>query len=129
MNGKLHKYVFITAISILFLVMLYGSRETGVSCDEVLHYNQSVAVYNYFVSGGNDQTALESSESYLRYYGQSYDNLTTFFIKAFKIDYIYRFRHIMASIAGWLAILVTALFAVWLAGYGAGITVIILFAI
>ena len=35
----------------------------------------------------------------------------------------------MSSVAGWLTILITALFAVWLAGYRAGIIVLILFAV
>jgi hypothetical protein len=35
----------------------------------------------------------------------------------------------MSTIAGWLTILVSALFAVWLAGYEAGIIVILLFAV
>src|SRR5450759_691870 len=35
----------------------------------------------------------------------------------------------MSSIAGWIVILLTALFAVWLAGYRAGILSLVLFAV
>lgn len=129
MSRERLKYIFIASATILLAIMLCGSRFAGVSCDEVLHYGQSVAVYNYFASGGNDRQALETGESQLKYYGQSFDNITTLLIKAFRIDDIYRFRHVMASFAGWLAIIIAALFAVWLAGYESGIVVILLFAV
>jgi len=124
-----YKYFFFTTALLLLAVMLYRSREAGVSCDEVLHYNQSVAVYNYFKSGGTDLSALQDSGLYLKYYGQSYDNFTTFLIKIFGIEDVYYFRHIMSSIAGWLTIFITALLAVWLSGYSAGLTVILLFTV
>ena len=60
----------------------------------------------------------------LKYYGQSYDNIVTVLIKWFHIEDIYGFRHIMSPVAGWLTIIVTALFAVWLTGYRTGILVI-----
>jgi tetratricopeptide (TPR) repeat protein len=123
------KYIFYSSASILLLLMLITSRDAGITCDEVLHYDHSVSVYNYFATRGEDQTALNTPVSNLKYYGQSYDNLTTIIIKWCKIDDVYAFRHIMSSIAGWLVILVTALFAKWLAGYGAGIFVLILFAL
>ncbi|HQK70890.1 MAG TPA: hypothetical protein PL101_07245 [Bacteroidales bacterium] len=129
MNRAWHKYAFIVVALLLLAMMLYRSREAGVSCDEVLHYNQSVKVYNYFRSGGTDRTALQDSEQYLKYYGQSYDNITTFLIKSFGIEDIYSFRHLMSSLAGWLAIIVTAIFAVWLSGYSAGLLVLLLFAV
>ena len=109
--------------------MLLNSRDAGVTCDEVLHYNHSVSVYNYFASHGADRSALNTPVTHLQYYGQSYDNIVTIIIKWFHIDDIYGFRHIMSVIAGWLVILCTALFAVWLTGYRAGILVLILFAL
>jgi hypothetical protein len=105
------------------------STHAGVTCDEVLHYNHSVSVFNYYASLGADQSALNTPVTHLQYYGQSYDNLTTFIIKWFGIEDIYSFRHIMSAIAGWLTILITALFAIWIEGYGAGIIVLLLFAV
>jgi tetratricopeptide (TPR) repeat protein len=109
--------------------MLFLCRNAGISCDEVLHYNHSVSVYNYFASHGADQSALNTPVTNLKYYGQSYDDVVTILIKWFKIDDVYGFRHLMSSVAGWLAIFITALFAVWLAGYRAGILVLFLFAV
>ena len=121
------KYIFYLCSAILLFLMLLNSRDAGVTCDEVLHYNHSVSVYNYFASQGADKSALNTPVTHLQYYGQSYDNFVTIIIKWFHIDDIYGFRHLMSVIAGWLVILCTALFAVWLTGYGAGILVVILF--
>jgi tetratricopeptide (TPR) repeat protein len=123
------KYIFFASSAFLLVVMLILSRNAGISCDEVLHYNQSVSVFNYFASHGADKSALNTPETHLKYYGQSYDNVVTFLTRWFKIDDIYGFRHLMSSLAGWLAIFITALFATWLSGYRSGILVLFLFAI
>jgi hypothetical protein len=129
MNEARLKYIFSISSVILLLFMLFTCRDAGITCDEVLHYNHSVAVYNYYASHGQDQSALNTPVTNLKYYGQSYDNLVTILARWFSIDNVYGFRHIMSSIAGWLVILLTALFAVWLAGYRAGILVVVLFAV
>jgi tetratricopeptide (TPR) repeat protein len=129
MDVKKKKYVFIILSALLLIFMLLMSRSSGVNCDEVLHYKQSLSVYNFFASFGKDTAALHTPVTHLQYYGQSYDNLSTILIKLFRIDDIYGFRHIMSTIAGWLEILITALFAVWLSGYEAGIFVLLLFAV
>jgi tetratricopeptide (TPR) repeat protein len=123
------KYIFYLLSVLLLIFLLLTGREAGITCDEVLHYDHSVSVYNYFATHGADQSALNTPVTNLKYYGQSFDNLVTVFIKWFKIGDIYGFRHIMSSIAGWAVILFTAIFAVWLAGYRAGILVLILFAV
>ena len=129
MNENRLRRIFYFSSAVLFAIMLLTGREAGISCDEVLHYNQSVAVYNYFTSHGADQSALNTPVTHLKFYGQSYDNLVTFLIKYFNIDDVYGFRHLMSTIAGWLVILLTALFAIWIGGYGPGITVLLLFAV
>jgi len=123
------KYIFYLGFAILLLLMLLNTRDAGITCDEVLHYNHSVSVYNFFASHGADRSALNTPVSHLQYYGQSYDNLVTIIIKWFHIDDIYGFRHLMSVIAGWLVILCTAFFAIWMTGYVGGILVVILFAL
>lgn len=129
MGEKRIKYIFISISTVLLGFMLLMSRDAGVTCDEVLHYQQSVSVYNYFASHGKDQTALNTPVTNLKYYGQSYDNLTTILIRWLNIRDIYGFRHIMSAVAGWLTILITALFAAWITGYRTGIIVLLLFAV
>jgi tetratricopeptide (TPR) repeat protein len=129
MGEKWLKYLFLFCAALILGLMLLLTRRTGVTCDEVLHYNHSVSVYNYYASLGKDQSALNTPVTHLQYYGQSFDNLVTILTRWFNIEDIYGFRHIMSSIAGWLTIIITALFAVWIAGYGAGIIVLVLFAV
>jgi Tfp pilus assembly protein PilF len=128
-NGKRLKYIFFASSAFLLIVMIILSRNAGISCDEVLHYEHSVAVYNYFATNGSDRSALETPVTHLKYYGQSYDNIVTILTKWFNIDDVYGFRHLMSSLAGWLAIFLTALFAVWISGYRTGILVLFLFAV
>jgi hypothetical protein len=65
---------------LLLAIMLPASRTAGISCDEIIHYGQSEAVYNYFATRGNDKTAIKDSDLNLKYYGQSYDNFVTIVI-------------------------------------------------
>jgi len=129
MNGNAIKYVFWILTAILLILMLLLSIDAGINCDEVLHYNHSQDVYRYFASAGADHAALHTPVTHLQYYGQSYDNIVTILINWLNIEDVYRFRHIMSLLAGWGTILITALFAVWLSGYGTGIIVLILFAV
>jgi hypothetical protein len=114
---------------LLLAVMLLISRDAGISGDEEVHYRHSELVYNYFSTFGADKSSLDTPKTYLQYYGQAFDNLVTVLIHWFGIEDIYSFRHLMCSFAGWLTILVTALFAASIAGYGAAILVLILFAV
>jgi len=129
MTNKHLKYIFYSIAALLLLLMLKGGVDGGISGDEYLHYNQSVYVYDYFASHGRDTTALHTPVTHLKYYGQSFDNLTTILVRWFNIDDLFLFRHLSCSLVGWLTVIVTAFFAVWLAGYGAGIFVILLFAL
>ena len=129
MREPLLKYLFHAFSGILLVIMLFISRDAGITCDEVLHYDHSLKVCNFFTTHGADKSVLDTPETHLKYYGQSYDNLATIIIKWFHIEDAYGFRHIMSPLAGWLAIMVTALFAVWLSGYTTGITVLVLFAV
>ena len=129
MNNHTLKYLFISVATLLLIFMLKGGRDAGISGDEYFHYNQSVSVYNFISTLGKDTSALNTPNTHLKYYGQSFDNMTTILIKWFNIDDIFLFRHLSCSVVGWFTALVTALFAIWLAGYGAGILVILLFAL
>jgi tetratricopeptide (TPR) repeat protein len=123
------KYLFSAFLALFLILLIYSSRNAGITCDEILHYKHSVSVFNYFASLGEDKSALNTPVTHLKHYGQSFDNLVTIFIKWFDIEDVYGFRHFMGSVAGWLIVLITAVFAVWLSGYRTGFIVIILFAL
>ncbi len=111
MNEIRLKYLFHLSAAFLLVLMLFLSKNAGISCDEVLHYNQSVSVYKYFASHGEDKSALNTPVTNLKYYGQSCDDIATILAKWFNIEDIYRFRHLISTLLGWLAIFITALFA------------------
>jgi len=129
MGEKRLKIVFIALALAMLLAMLLISRDAGISGDEEVHYKHSEMVYHYFSSFGADKSSLDTPKTYLKYYGQAFDNLVTILIHWFGIEDIYTFRHFMSSISGWLTVLVTALFAAYLSGYGAAILVLLLFAV
>ncbi len=126
---NLSKAIFFFCATLLLIFMLISSKDAGISGDEEVHYQQSVKVYDYFATCGKDQSALNTPKTHLKYYGQSFDNLTTILIRWFNIEDIYAFRHLASGFAGWLTVLLAALFAVWLSGYGAGILTLLLFAL
>jgi len=128
--GERHLKIIFVALALLMLAaMIVISRDAGISGDEEVHYKHSEQVYNYFKTMGADQSALHTPNTHLQYYGQAFDNIVTILIHWFNIEDIYGFRHLMCSIAGWLTIVVTGLFAAYLAGYGAAIVVLLLFAV
>lgn len=129
MGEKQLKNVFIALAVVMLVGMLLISRDAGISGDEEVHYKHSELVYNYFKSLGADKSALHTPNTHLHYYGQVFDNIVTILIHWFNIEDIYGFRHLMCSFAGWLTIVITALFAAYLSGYGAAIAVLLLFAV
>ncbi|HET6559374.1 MAG TPA: hypothetical protein VFG54_18765 [Prolixibacteraceae bacterium] len=123
------KIIFRVLALVLLISLILISRNAGISGDEEVHYLHSEMVYNYFSTMGEDQSSIHTPKTHLQYYGQAFDNLVTIFIHWFNIEDIYGFRHLMSSICGWLAIVVTALFAAYISGYGAAIIVLFLFAL
>jgi len=127
MKDRFLKIVFFVLSFLILTILVLVSRDAGISGDEDLHLKQSEMVYNYFATWGEDESALNTPKTHLKYYGQSLDNLTTIFTHWFHIEDIYGFRHAICSVTGWLTIFITALFAVYIAGYGAGIYTLLLF--
>jgi len=123
------KYLFWSLSFLLLAFLLFTSGNAGITCDEVLHYNQSQDVYSFFATGGEDKDALHNPVWHLMYYGQSFDNIVTILINWLDIENVYGFRHIMSSLAGWLTIMITALFAIRISGYRTALLVLFLFSV
>lgn len=113
------RLAFISLAIAMLIGMMIMSYNAGMSGDEDEHYAQAEKVLKYYTSFGKDTSALVSPA--LKLYGQSFDLLTVIVVKVFKIDKIYETRHVMNSVFGWLAILFTALIAVELIGWRAGL--------
>ena len=129
MGEKNLKRIFWVLALVILVSLLLISRDAGISGDEEVHFQQSEMVYNYFSSLAQDKSSLDTPKTHLQYYGQTFDNLVTVLIHWFHIEDIYGFRHLMCSLSGWMTIVVTALFAAYLSGYGAAIFVLLLFAV
>ena len=103
-------------LTYLFWIVLLGvfirlSLDAGISGDEYLHLRHSYDVVNYYKTLGQDRSCMHTPKTFLKYYGQSYDNLATLISEVFNIEDIFTLRHILNAIAGWLIVLFTWLTA------------------
>jgi tetratricopeptide (TPR) repeat protein len=125
-ESSLNRLIFILSALVLFITIPLLGLKSGISGDEPgFQYPQALKIYEYYHSLGRD-TSYKASMPEFQAYGMSFDVITVFVIKVFKIENIYEARHVMNSMVGWLAILFAALIAVRLAGYRAGIIVLFL---
>lgn len=104
-----------------FILLPLLSLDSGISGDEPVHYAHAAKVAHYFQSHGKDTTALNTPVTNLKYYGQSFDNLSYRINQLIKPDNPYRVRHLLNSLAGALTILFASLLAAEFGGYTAGI--------
>jgi tetratricopeptide (TPR) repeat protein len=118
-ESAVYRLLFFIVAAAFLIIMPIMSFDAGISGDENEHYVQSEKVLNYYTSFGKDTTSLESQS--LRLYGQSFDLFAIIATKVFNTDKVYETRHVLNSIFGWFAILFTALIAVELMGWRAGI--------
>jgi tetratricopeptide (TPR) repeat protein len=123
---SLFRLMFLATAVVMAMAMPLLSRQAGFSGDEDKHYNQAEKVYNYYVTRGEDKSALSDPEFKLNYYGQSFDLFTYTFNKIFKVDKTYETNHIFISLAGFLTILFSSSLASLLMGYRAGVITMIL---
>lgn len=64
-------------LATLLVIMPIMSLDAGISGDEKVHLEQAELVLQYFASWGQDKSAIHTPVTNLKYYGQSFDNLTT----------------------------------------------------
>jgi len=100
--------------------------DAGISGDEPVHYQHAEYVYNYFSTDGEDQSAINTPKTHLKYYGQGIDNLSYYINRLINSQNPYLTRHIINAVLGAFLILFSGLLAVQLSGYRAGILTIIL---
>lgn len=126
---KPSKFIFITLILIQLVSMLIMSQDVGISADENRHYKQAEKVYGYYLSKGEDKSALEKTGiDPMQFNGQFFDNIMFAFEKLFNVEKVMEMRHFFNALLGWLIILITGLFAKKYWGYKAAIlTIIFLF--
>jgi hypothetical protein len=113
----------LTFISLAFMlvIMLWVSKDYGITGDEVTQNTYGETVYKYFASGGKDKSALTYRNVY--FYGGFYDLICVTVNKMLGTSdaNVYNVRHFINAIFGFLAIVVTGLLARYYKGWGAAL--------
>jgi hypothetical protein len=116
-------YRLLTLISLAFMlvIMLWVSKDYGITGDEVTQNTYGETVYKYFATGGADKSALTYRNVY--FYGGFYDLICVTVNKMLgtKEADIFDVRHFINAIFGFLAIVFTGLLARYYKGWGAAL--------
>lgn len=100
------KYAFFILILALLFLMPYFSRNVGVSTREWQQNEYSEAVYKYYQTG--DETFTTMPQYVTK--GQSADVLLVSVAHSLGFKNIFRLKHRLSSLLGWLLIVVCGLF-------------------
>ena len=126
-ESSLYRLIF-TLFSILSLFLIvFMSRNAGISGDEHRYINQAKKVHAYYTSFGEDKRAFEQKGIDPQHYNtQTFDNALYLITESLGIENVFTVRHAFNAIAGWLAMFFTALIVVRIMGYRAGIIALFL---
>lgn len=100
------KYAFFILILALLFLMPYLSRNVGISTREWQQNEYSEAVYKYYQTG--DETFKTMPQFVTK--GQTADILLVSVTHALGFKNIFRFKHRLSALLGWMLILITGLF-------------------
>lgn len=124
-SNRLWHRAFFVACAIPFILLPLLCLDAGISGDEPVHYVQAENVYQYFATGGRDQSSIHTPITFLKYYGQSIDNFSYLVNRVFHFDEPYLTRHLINALAGACTVAFTGLLAAEVCGYGAGVLAIL----
>ncbi len=119
-NG-FYAILLFTAAALLAL-----APHAAVNVDEQLHYPHAKKVVNWYFTGGEDESCLNTPETNLRYYGQSVDNFTALINRIFSIEDEFRMRHFTGAFFFWLLLLFTGMVARRISGSWQAATIAVL---
>ena len=100
------KYAFFILMLALLFLMPYFSRNVGISTREWQQNEYSEAVYKYYQTG--DETFKTMPQFVTK--GQTMDILLVSVTHALGFKNIFRFKHRLSAILGWVLILIISLF-------------------
>lgn len=102
-------FVALLLLSGLFLAFL--APKAAVNVDEQLHYPHAKKVVNWYFTGGNDTSCLDTPVTNLKYYGQSVDNFTALINRLFLFENEFLVRHFTGALFFWLLLIFSGLVA------------------
>jgi hypothetical protein len=107
---------FFASLLIAAALLFFLAPKAAVNVDEQLHYPHAKEVVNWYFTGGNDVSCLQTAHSNLKYYGQSVDNFTALVNRIFSIENEFLTRHFTGAFFFWLLLLFAALIAFQITG-------------
>lgn len=90
--------MFALSLFIAALILLFLAPKAAVNVDEMLHYPHAKRVVNWYFTGGEDASCLDTPVHNLKYYGQSVDNLTALINRVFSIEDEFLTRHFTGAL-------------------------------
>jgi hypothetical protein len=85
--------VFFLSLFVTALVLAFLAPNAAVNVDEQLHYPHAKRVVNWYFTGGEDTSSLETPVTNLKYYGQSVDNFIALVNRVFQVKNEFLTRH------------------------------------
>jgi hypothetical protein len=124
------KNAFIASLILAAIILAFLAPRAAVNVDEQLHYPHAKRVVNWYFTGGDDASCLDTPVTNLKYYGQSVDNITALINRVFNIENEFLTRHLTGAFFFWLLLFFAGLIAFQLSGsfWVSALTVISLFA-
>ncbi|MEN8116966.1 MAG: phospholipid carrier-dependent glycosyltransferase [Bacteroidota bacterium] len=107
---------FIISLVVAGLVLALLAPHAAVNVDEQLHYPHAKKVVNWYFTGGEDASCLNTPVTNLKYYGQSVDNFTALVNRVFNIEDEFLTRHYTGAVFFWLLLLFSGLLGKQLSG-------------
>lgn len=107
---------FIATLFLAAVMLAFLAPKAAVNVDEQLHYPHAKNVVNWYFTGGEDVSCLETPVTNLKYYGQSVDNFTALFNRIFNVENEVLTRHFTGAFFFWLLLLFAALIGYQLTG-------------
>ena len=96
------KNAFIASLIFAAIILAFLAPKAAVNVDEQLHYPHAKKVVNWYFTGGEDASCLDTPVTNLKYYGQSVDNFTALINRLFNIENEFLTRHFTGAVFFWL---------------------------
>lgn len=105
------KNAFWVTLCLVAVVLFFLAPNAAVNVDEQLHYPHAKKVVNWYFTGGEDQSSLDTPQTNLKYYGQSVDNFTALFNRVFNVKNEFLVRHYTGAFFFLILLLFTGILA------------------
>ena len=96
------KNAFVASLVFAAILLAFLAPKAAVNVDEQLHYPHAKRVINWYFTGGEDASCLDTPVTNLKYYGQSVDNLTALINRVFDVENEFITRHFTGAFFFWL---------------------------